>query len=113
MSHQAGQFPGRLPGEEKKRQVQSGQVPGHLLQPLEHKAVLAPGGPEKRRRQAEHHSQGLLQAEGQFLGVEQGPVVPDPLVPAHPVDHRSLAGAGLIQGAYAGAVDHKVLSAMV
>jgi hypothetical protein len=54
-----------------------------------------------------------MNLQKKLLGIEQGPVVPDPLVPAHPVDHRPLAGAGLIQRADAGAVDHQVLSVTV
>ena len=55
-----------------------------LRQAQEHEIILAKPGLKKSRYQIEHYGQGSLAVQGQLLGVELGPVIPGPLVPAEP-----------------------------
>ena len=79
-----------LSGEKEERDALRCETALHHLQSPQHERILAGRCTKELRRQAEDHCKRGTVTQRQVLGVEERPVVADPLVPAHPVDH----GAG-------------------
>jgi hypothetical protein len=68
------------------------RAPGRdLPQPRHQKGILPQPSAQKRVRQTEDHPHRHLPPHRQDIGLHQRPVVRHPLVPAHPVDHRTRA----------------------
>lgn len=60
-----------------------------FLEASEHKPKMASFRALKLMEQIEGNGDGHLQQIGLMDGVDQSPVVPQPLIPKHPVHHRA------------------------
>ncbi|OQB19904.1 MAG: hypothetical protein BWY13_01275 [Euryarchaeota archaeon ADurb.Bin190] len=85
-----GNFHNRISIKQEEGDAQPGEILLHLFQPGQHEMILPAARSHETRSEAEDGRQGGGPAYSQLLGVEQGPVVIDSLVPAHPVDHRTI-----------------------
>jgi len=81
-----------LSGEKEERDALRCETALHHLQSPQHERILAGRCTKELRRQAEDHCERGTVTQRQVLSVEERPVVADPLVPAHPVDHGPAAG---------------------
>lgn len=75
--------------EQEEGEVESGaEIRVQFLEASEHKPVMASFRALKLIEQIEGDGDGHLQQIGLMDGVDQSPVVPQPLIPEHPVHHR-------------------------
>mmetsp|Transcript_34063 Transcript_34063/g.73771 ORF Transcript_34063/g.73771 Transcript_34063/m.73771 type:complete len:358 (-) Transcript_34063:298-1371(-) len=100
-SYHVGHHRGRLPQHQVERDVQRGQMLLHLLESLDHEQGVAMAEPQLALGEDEQDHDRLTLGLRNVQGVEQGPVVPSPLVPVAEVHDRSagfvILGAGDIE----------------
>jgi hypothetical protein len=96
---QRGHLPHRIALQQDERDAQAGQLARDLSQARQQEPGLPVRRAEELRHQAEGDRERPAAGQRHILGVEQGPVVADALVAAHPVEDRTVGELTVTQAA--------------